>query len=449
MARTGLILLLLATTVLASPADSLTGVDMRAEHAARRQAVADLLGEGILVLFAAPQRGYGDYRPEPNLFWLTGVDSPNIALVMRMEAPEATDRARRARVLADRIDVTISRLRRAARGLRGIDRDDDLREDLDRARRARDEALRFYAAERGPIRLTTWLHAPGGGPMPAARWTKNLVAPDARELTGIENIGSLRQLRGRSESTVPDESRFFTLLRTSPTEFERKWLDRAAEGAFRHYADSALAQARHVKSAEEIARLRRACELTAEGLVDCMKTARPGVFEYELQAHLEFTCRRGGARRQAFASIVGSGPNSVILHYSRNDRKTEDGDLVLMDVGAEFRGYASDVTRTFPVNGKFTERQAELYDIVLAAQRAGIAAIRPGVEAKEVAAAARAVITKAGYGKSLPHSICHYVGLDVHDPAGGSLLEPGVVLTVEPGIYLADEGIGIRIEDTV
>jgi Xaa-Pro aminopeptidase len=171
--------------------------------------------------------------------------------------------------------------------------------------------------------------------------------------------------------------------------------------------------------------------------------------EYELQAVLEFVCRKGGAPRQAFQSIVGSGPNGAILHYRANRRRFRDGELVLMDVGAEFMGYAADVTRTFPAGGRFTEEQGRLYDLVFAAQEAAIAAVRPGAKVRDVHAAAVEVLAEAGYDHAFLHGTSHFVGLAVHDPHPGGPLRPGMVLTVEPGVYLPERGIGIRIEDTV
>ena len=214
-------------------------------------------------------------------------------------------------------------------------------------------------------------------------------------------------------------------------------------------AARAFARVRAVKSDEEVARIRRACEITCAGLREAMRSCRPGMAEFELQAVLEYVCRRGGAPRQAFPSIVGSGPNSTVLHYHANRRRIEDGDLVLMDVGGEYMGYAADVTRTFPASGRYSAEQAAVYDVVLRAQAAAIAAVRPGATLRDVHQAARSVIEKAGHGPAFLHSTSHYVGLDVHDPGPGGPLRPGMVLTVEPGIYLVEKGLGIRIEDTV
>jgi len=452
MGRTLAFLLLYTAAAAAAPGASLTGVDMRSEHAARRDALARELGEGTLVLFAAPRRGYGDYRPEPNLFYLTGVEASEAALVLHVEYPEATERARRARVLADPLEDTMSELRRITMiAARSGDRETValLDKERKRAAEARQEAIALYETERGHPRLSTRLYLPPASPR-GHTWTDGLRAgEEATILTGIEDVRSVRVLYRDLGALLVTDSRLYFPSDSLLPRSARDWRDRLRTRLFRRSPARAIQKVRGVKSTEEIARIRKACELTARGLVECMREARPGMFEYELQARLEFVCRRGGARRQAFASIVGSGPNTLVLHYDDNSRRTEADDLVLMDVGAEYMGYAADVTRTFPVSGRFSERQAEVYDVVLAAQRAAIAAVRPGATFRDVDAAARQVIAKAGHAKGIAHSVGHYVGLDVHDPAPGRPFEPGNVITVEPGLYLAREGIGIRIEDTV
>ncbi len=215
-------------------------------------------------------------------------------------------------------------------------------------------------------------------------------------------------------------------------------------------AAALLTDLRAVKSESEIARVRRAIDATTAGLIDAARCIRPGLAEYQIQAIIEFRCRAAGCDRQSFDSIVGSGPNSCVLHYQANRRTMEDSDLVVIDVGGEFEGYAADVTRTFPVSGRFTKRQAEVYDAVLAAQRAGIAAVRPGATLRDVHAAAKAVLAEHGLDRWFLHGTSHSVGLNVHDAwSAGRKLEVGSILTVEPGVYIAAEQLGVRIEDTV
>jgi Xaa-Pro aminopeptidase len=174
------------------------------------------------------------------------------------------------------------------------------------------------------------------------------------------------------------------------------------------------------------------------------------MYEYELQNIIESVFFAQGAERTSFASIIGSGPNSVIIHYSDNTRKIDPGDLVVMDVGAEYLEYAGDVTRTIPVSGRFTPRQREIYEIVLEAQSRAIAACQPGARLNDVEAAARNYIKNKGYDQYFTHSTSHSLGLDVHDPwylYGRNI--PGVIITVEPGIYIPEENLGVRIEDDV
>jgi Xaa-Pro aminopeptidase len=215
-------------------------------------------------------------------------------------------------------------------------------------------------------------------------------------------------------------------------------------------AASLITDLRAAKSDAEIERIRRAVAATVQGLLDAGRSIAPGVGEYQVQAVIEFRCRIAGCEKQAFDSIVGSGPNSCILHYKTNRRVMQAGDLVVVDVGGEYEGYAADVTRTFPVSGRFTERQAEIYDAVLAAQKAGIEAVRPGATLRDVHAAAKAVLAEHGLDRWFLHGTSHSVGLNVHDAwSSRRELEVGSVLTVEPGVYIAEEALGVRIEDTI
>ena len=207
---------------------------------------------------------------------------------------------------------------------------------------------------------------------------------------------------------------------------------------------------RMVKDSVEIAILQKAVDITTESLKEAMQQLKVGLYEYEVEAQIEYGFHRRGSQQPGFPSIIGSGPNTVVLHYNSNRRKIEDGELVLMDVGAEFDYYTADVTRTVPANGQFTARQREIYNIVLAAQEAGIKAVRPGITLKEVHAAARKVIEDAGYAQYFIHYTSHFLGMDVHDVGSrADTLAPGMIITVEPGIYLPAEGIGVRIEDDV
>lgn len=209
----------------------------------------------------------------------------------------------------------------------------------------------------------------------------------------------------------------------------------------------------------ELACQRRACEIASEAHIEAMRYARPGMYEYEVQAALEFVFRRHGSPRNAYPSIVASGPNACILHYTENTRRLEDGDLLLIDAGCEYGYYAADITRTFPVNGRFTAAQRTLYELVLQAQRAAIAAAQPGNRYEAMHEAARRVLTEGLVALGLlpcsveeslamhherafyMHATGHWLGMDVHDVGDyrvarqSRVLEPEMVLTVEPGLY--------------
>ena len=236
------------------------------------------------------------------------------------------------------------------------------------------------------------------------------------------------------------------------------------------------------KSDAELATMRRAAEITKEAHLRAMQITRPGMHEYEIDAELLHVFRKHGCERPAYESIVGSGPNATILHYRAGNRVMNDSELVLIDAGCEYDYYASDVTRTFPVNGRFSDEQRAVYEVVLHAQKAGIDAVKPGVTLKDIHDGAVRSITEGLVGIGLlkgdvdslieekkcepfyMHRTSHWLGMDVHDVGrynvGGEHrpLEPGFVLTVEPGIYIANDaedvderwrGIGIRIEDDV
>ena len=215
---------------------------------------------------------------------------------------------------------------------------------------------------------------------------------------------------------------------------------------------------RLVKDADEIARMRKAVDISAAGHVAAMQAARPGMWEYEIEAVVEAAFRRNGADRLGYPSIVGSGPNSTTLHYDVSRRQTRDGDLVVLDAGAEWGQYTADVTRTFPVNGKFTPRQKAIYDLVLATQLAAFDSTRPGATMAQLNRIAREYMrahsgTQCGEQSCdayFIHGLGHWLGMDVHDVGDYSTpLKPGMVLTLEPGIYLPAEALGVRIEDDV
>ena len=226
-------------------------------------------------------------------------------------------------------------------------------------------------------------------------------------------------------------------------------------------AGKLISRLRMIKSPAEIELLTKAADATVAAHLAAWKMIQPGVYEYQIAAAMEGAYFAMGCEGNAYEPIVGSGPNSVILHYSANRRRADSGEVVLMDVGAECADYAMDVTRTVPASGKFSARQREIYEIVLGAQRAAIAAIKPGVYMrggeKSLRQIAMDYINSHGkdmhgdsLGKYFTHGLGHHVGLDVHDPSDiDAPLKAGMVITIEPGIYIPEENIGVRIEDTL
>ncbi|WP_409074812.1 Xaa-Pro aminopeptidase [Pantoea sp. C3] len=235
------------------------------------------------------------------------------------------------------------------------------------------------------------------------------------------------------------------------------------------------------KSPDEIEILRRAGKISALAHTRAMEKCRPGMFEYQLEGEILHEFSRHGARFPSYNTIVGSGENGCILHYTENESELRDGDLVLIDAGCEFHGYAGDITRTFPINGKFSQPQREIYDIVLASLYTALSLFRPGISIREVndevvrimitglvelgvlQGDVDALIAEDAHRQFYMHGLSHWMGLDVHDvghygtPSRDRILEPGMVLTIEPGLYIAPDadvpaeyrGIGIRIEDDI
>lgn len=224
-----------------------------------------------------------------------------------------------------------------------------------------------------------------------------------------------------------------------------------------------IAPLRLVKCDKEIEQIQKAIDITIEGVKSLMKNIKSGMKEYELEAYFDFECKRKGVRDYAFKTIAATGKNATVLHYVDNNSELKEGELILFDLGAQYNYYNGDISRTFPVNGKFTDRQKEVYNAVLRVNEAIIKEIKPGIKFLELNKIAKNMIgeecIKLGLIKNIEevskyywHSIGHSLGLDTHDmdmPERDTTLETGMIYTVEPGIYIEEEGIGIRIEDDV
>jgi len=442
--RTGMIpaMLLISTSLLAAAPGPSTGGIGREEFRARRMALADILrkelppgGSGVLMLDSAPEPENAAYRQESHLYYLTGTEIPESALVLLFDRPAGLSgkeaeggegRYAEYLYLPER-DYSRERWSGARAGAGGL-RKETLQPDEER---------RETMAITGFDRLPDGDYPPRGYPRGPVERRSDLTAhlgrflPDAEVFFHLAGPGSL----------------------SAPLTFDLAFLKQVREQypllAFRD-PGPALETMRRLKSPAEVVLLRRAIEITCQAQRDALRQARSGMAEYQVQAVVEYRFTAEGARRPGFPSIAGSGPNACVLHYDANDGVLKEGDLLLLDVGAEFRRYSADVTRTFPVSGRFTEEQRKIYDVVLKAQKAAIAVIRPGVPFEEIDRTARKVITEAGYGPYLVHGTSHFIGLDVHEGGEASgPLEAGMVLAVEPGIYIMEKEIGVRIEDDV
>jgi Xaa-Pro aminopeptidase len=294
--------------------------------------------------------------------------------------------------------------------------------------------------------------------------------PDIKPKTGFATVLPYSELRAIIEVLALEFPTVYTVLPYQrelggyPHEKEVvDWLKQAVPQQNVKDIRSNITDLRVIKSPTEIALLRQAIDLSLDAQLEAMKMMRPGLWEYQVAAKMVEVHAMGGSEIEAYAPIVGAGPNSTALHYDKLSRKIQDGDIVVMDVGAQYSGYAADITRTIPANGKFTPRQREIYEIVLGAQTAALAALKPGTimgcsdKKNSLFNVAYNYINSHGkdqHGKSLGqyfiHGLGHNIGLNVHDPGDSCRpLQPGMVVTVEPGIYIPEENLGVRIEDDV
>lgn len=289
----------------------------------------------------------------------------------------------------------------------------------------------------------------------AERWDgyREQISESLRQKTGFKSIFRTNHLPAMVTSALRRSKRAACLLPFSvyPTEpsADLKIFQQVAQrvpGLRIEDQTHLLMRMRAIKSPAELRMIEQAARITVSAYQQVIRHIRPGVNESQIQLALETVYRQQGGD-VAYGTIVGSGINGTVLHYVDNDRPLDEGDLVVIDSAASYGGYASDITRTFPVSGRFTSEQRELYEIVLNAQSQAIKASRPGARFWEIDSAARSVIEKAGLGDAFIHSIGHPLGLNVHDVVPDHPLKPGMVITIEPGIYLPERKLGIRIED--
>jgi len=324
-------------------------------------------------------------------------------------------------------------------------------------------------------------------------WTGRRVGPEAApQVLGCDDAFPISDIDDILPGLIEGKDRIYASLGVSP-EFDRQlmqWVNhikaQVRNGATPPHEFSALDHLLHdirlVKSPAEVALMQRACDISAEAHTRAMQMVKPGMYEYELEAELMRTFMAAGSRWPAYPSIVGAGENACILHYTHNNAEIKDGDLILIDAGCELDYYASDITRTFPANGKFSAPQRKLYQLVLDANYAAIAQVKAGNHWNQPHEAAVRVLTEGlvklgllqgdvdeliealAFRQFYMHKTGHWLGMDVHDvgeyriDGEWRILEEGMVMTIEPGLYIAPDdetvdaqwrGIGIRIEDDV
>ena len=302
------------------------------------------------------------------------------------------------------------------------------------------------------------------------RWYGRKVTVDeAKELSGIDDVRFIDELDGALDMIMTREdvyTAYFDTYRHQKEDLPDYNVVKANEFKAAYPGVSIrnlfpfVAEQRMQKDEDEIALTKEAIKLTDIALKNVLANLKPGMFEYEAQADFEYSIRRNGAEWTAFPTIAGSGMNGTMLHYDTNQDMMEDGSLLLMDLGARVRGYNSDITRTYPVNGKYTERQRQVYDIVLEANRTVLKEAKPGMTTVDLNNICKKVLAagciKLGLiekeeeiGRYYMHGVSHHLGIDVHDVTVDSnkKLRPGAIISDEPGLYIDEWEIGIRIED--
>jgi Xaa-Pro aminopeptidase len=414
-------LLLLAALFAAPPAPALEREPWNV-FAERRARLLEKHPDGVTVLFAYIQIEGSSlrtaFRQENNFYYLTGWDQPGAVLLLLPPMRERNSPA------FDEVSALPREI--------------------------------LYLPPRDP-RQEQWT-GPKTGPyeadiqqrtgFSAVRPTEVFESDLAKAVTGFGRV-YLLQPRQRAADMDPEPERVRTVEKIVPTAEIKD-------------ARPALTSLRMVKSPGEITFIQKATDATLAAHRAAWKRARRGVYEYQVAAAMLGVMFERGCERPAYTPIVGAGFNSTVLHYAENSHRLDAGQVLLMDVGGEYSMYATDITRTIPVGGRFTPRQRELYEIVLGAQKAALAALRPGMTLSRTGEnslykIAYDYINSRGkdkdgnpLGKYFIHGLGHHIGLEVHDPASYETpLAPGMVITIEPGIYIPEERIGIRIEDVV
>jgi len=410
-----------------------SAVEFRSDLAARRAEAMQALGaDSMLVLWSAPARVYStdvnyEYRQESNALYLTGLAQEDSILVL---IPGAKSKKEILFV-----------------------REGDPRRELWNGHTLTFAEVTAWTGIQTVLPLPAFqgfmdglLSGNGSAQLPAADLANEFAAYVSAVKQGTAKLavmGGGSTQGGRGGATPAPAAA------GSPRAFAEE-MHAKYSGVASSNATTMLNTLRQVKTAYEQKVLRRSVEISAEAHVEGMKAARPGRWEYEVEAAIEYWYMKNGAMSWGYPSIVGSGPNATTLHYGSSTRQMQDGDLLLVDAAANFQGLTGDITRTYPIHGTVTKEQREIYEVVLAAQEAGLAAAKPGARQQDVTAAVRAacaqgllklgLITDASQvGTWLPHGPIHGIGIDVHDPLGN--LVPGSAFVIEPGLYFREDSL--------
>jgi Xaa-Pro aminopeptidase len=394
----------------ASTNDKLANIP-KPEYRARRQKLLEQIKDGVVVLIGAREEDLGEvgrFRQHNDFMYLTGVQTPAAYLIL---VPAGTVAGKPS---SETVFIP--------------------------ARNIQHE--QWTGAQIGPGEEAQRLF--GLGEVAASASFKDRLAQLLAPVEGKPSPKIYTVIPMGPGSDVSRESRFVEMLRQT---FPNNQIGDVSR---------IIAEMRKVKSPAEIELLQKAVDISNEGHREIVRAIKPGAYEYEAQAALEAVWTRLGSERPGYPSIVGSGINATILHYNENRKRIEAGDLVVVDAAAEYSYYTADITRTYPASGKFTERQREVYQLVLDAQRAAEKAYVPGKSSmKDIQDVARELMKASPlrdkHGNTLEkyfiHGLGHWIGMDVHDVGSYGVLPFGSVITIEPGIYLPEEGFGVRIED--
>lgn len=380
--------------------------------ATNRQKLGDVISNNSMAIFFAGQAPYKSadetypFTPNRNFYYLTGIDEEKVIMVMV------------------NINGEVSEM--------------------------------LFIQENDPV-MTKWVG-------------ETISEVEAKEVSDIEDIKFLKDF----ESTIAGyfdrfsmnnvfldlERQEFNIPRTPSQNFAGEIMQRYPYIKVKNiYHDIALL--RTIKREEEIELIKKAIDITYDGIKEIWSNAKPGMKEYEIEAYFNYILKKNGVKDFAFPTIAATGKNATILHYVDNNTKTEDGELMLLDLGAQYKYYNGDISRTFPINGKFTERQKEVYNIVLEANETVMKAVKPGVTTGELQDITKRVLAEgckriglikedSELNKYYYHGVAHPLGLDTHDVGPRNVeLKPGMIITDEPGLYIEEEGIGIRIEDDI